>query len=66
MKGRSIRPKQEQRTSDPSPMARIVRSAENSWLDSFIPLENAKEMYDEGRLYEVDLGPAYPNSYCRV
>ena len=57
MKGSSYRRPTDHNT------ARIVVSIQDSYLDRLIPLEYAINMFIEGQLVPVDLGPDYPNSY---
>ena len=46
------------------PQARIVTNTADASSDKFMPLAEAKKLYSEGKLHELYLGNAYPNSYC--
>lgn len=46
------------------PQARIVPDVQNATRDYFIPLNHAKELYAQGKLYQLVLGNAYPHSYA--
>ena len=46
-------------------MARIVIDTRDARRDRFIPLDDAKRMFEQGELVQlIDMG--YPNSYMRI
>jgi len=60
MKGSSYRRPTDHNT------ARVVVSIQDSFSDRLIPLDYAIDMFMQGQIVPVDLGPDYPNSYRRT
>lgn len=46
--------------------ARMIRDVRDASKDYFIPLEEAEKLYNEGKLYKLEMGPTYPNSYSET